>query len=183
MDTQETTYQPRHLKRWQLPAYYFGEVWPEYYVFLGRNRDSDNLDNSNFDCALKQLGGESDTVIVVIENHWAVGWVQWIAIHESDESSLMLADDIADKLGDYPVLDADDYSEREWKDFSSNCEQAIKDYCNDYHKRFSRKLVKAVMDMQNECSADTWPDESDITTCYAELYPKHQGRFCNAIEN
>lgn len=35
-------------------------------------------------CMLRELGGESETVRVVRESHWAVGWVEWIAIHESD---------------------------------------------------------------------------------------------------
>jgi len=30
------------------------------------------------------LGGESETVFVVSENHFLVGRVEWIAIHESD---------------------------------------------------------------------------------------------------
>lgn len=158
-------YTPRNLRKWKRPQYYYGENWPEYYAFLGHHRDSDNLDNSNFDTAVKLLGGESETVIIVRENHWAVGWVEWIAIHESDEQSLILADGIRDRLDNYPVLDEEDYSEREWKDFSSNCEQATRDYCHKYHKRFTWKLVQSVQDMQSDCSANTWPDESDIAMC------------------
>lgn len=165
-------YQPEHLKRWELPAYYFGEHWDDYYVFLGHHRDSDNLDNSNFDCALKTLGGESETVIVVTENHWAVGWIQWIAIHESDEVALRSADEMKERLADYPILDEGDYSNREWKDFSYNCEQAVRDYCRTNYKRFTWKLVRLVQDIQSECSAETWPDESEITAVYSELHNK-----------
>jgi hypothetical protein len=83
---------PANLKKWTLPPSYVGAVWPEYYVFLGRTRDSDCLTESNFACGLEGIGGETDTVIVVSENHWACGWVEWIAIHESDEAALRLAD-------------------------------------------------------------------------------------------
>lgn len=47
------------------------------------------------------------------ETHWAVGWVEWIAIHESDEKALRIADHNRERLDDYPVLDENDWSERE----------------------------------------------------------------------
>ncbi|MEH2569789.1 hypothetical protein [Bradyrhizobium sp. AZCC 2289] len=47
---------------------------------------------------LKALGGESETVIVVRETHYLVGWVEWIAIHQDDEKALKIADDITGKL-------------------------------------------------------------------------------------
>lgn len=159
-------YTPKNLARWKRPAYYYGEEWPDYYVFLGHHRDSDNLDNSNFDCGLKAIGGESETVIVVTENHWAVGWVAWIAIHESNEEALIKADEIKAKLDDYPVLDEEDYSEREYKDFSWNCEQAVRDYCHDHGRRFMWRIVEELKQSLPEDSADTWPSEDQIADCY-----------------
>lgn len=107
-------FEPAHLKRWTMPDSYAGAVWPAYYsAGIGRHRDSDDLDESNFATALKALGGESDTVAVVHEGHWAVGWVEWIAIHQDDETALRIADDLQARLADYPVLDEDDWSERE----------------------------------------------------------------------
>jgi hypothetical protein len=53
-------------------------------------------------------------VHVVRESHWAVGWVEWIAIHESDDAALRTADEIADKLEAYPVVDEDDWSMLEY---------------------------------------------------------------------
>lgn len=35
---------------------------------------------------LAKLGGESDTVTVVRERHWAA--VEWLAIHQDDETAL-----------------------------------------------------------------------------------------------
>lgn len=108
------TYEPKHLRKWTKPDHYAGASWPEYYVFLGQHRDSDLLTQSNFDIARQRLGGESETVVVVCETHWAVGWVEWIGIHESDAAALEAADDMAAALEDYPVLNEDDWSEREW---------------------------------------------------------------------
>jgi len=104
-----------NLELWTRPDHYIGEDWDGYYVFLGRHRDSQLLEVSNFECALSELGGESETVLVVSENHWAVGWVEWIAIHESDTSALKAADEIVAALSDYPVVNESDYSEREWE--------------------------------------------------------------------
>lgn len=53
------------------------------------------------------------TVQVVSENHWACGWIEWIAIHGSDEAALREADRLMAKLDNYPVLNEDDWSRRE----------------------------------------------------------------------
>lgn len=106
--------EPQYLRRWTLPDCYAGKHWPDYYsAGVGRSRDSDALERSNFVCMLKALGGESETVLVVHEGHWAVGWVEWIAIHEGDATALAIADEIKGKLRDYPVIDDDHFSEEE----------------------------------------------------------------------
>lgn len=134
----KTQYQPEHLTRWTLPRYYAGSHWDGYYSFLGQSRDSSALERSNFDAGLKAIGGECNhptledesdpgsalsLVKVVRENHWAVGWVEWIAIHESATEQLQIADKIKGKLEDYPVVNEELFSEYEtdeanqvWKD-------------------------------------------------------------------
>ena len=116
-------YIPQNLKRWTLPPCYMGAKWPDYFVFLGRNRDSDALTRANFDVGLKAIGGEQShpdnegcalsLVTIVSENHWACGWVEWIAIHESATEALAIADKIAGKLENYPVVDESLWSEYE----------------------------------------------------------------------
>lgn len=108
------SYEPKNLKLWTMPDCYFGEVWPAYYsAGLGQSRDSDALERSNFVCMLQALGGESETVIVVRESHWAVGWVEWIAIHQDDAKALELADEVQDQLESYPVVNEDHWSQLE----------------------------------------------------------------------
>lgn len=107
-------YTPHTLERWTRPSDYFGASWPEYFVFLGQHRDSGIVDRSNFESGLRALGGESDTVLVVREQHWAVGWVEWIAVHESDSVALECADGIAAALTDYPIIDESHFSEMQW---------------------------------------------------------------------
>lgn len=113
------TYEPRNLERWTRPESFMQHCEEWFYtracfIFIGQNRDSDSVTRSNFQCALRELGGESDTVAVIRESHWACGWIEWIAIHESDAAALECADEMAGALSDYPVLDDEHWSELEW---------------------------------------------------------------------
>lgn len=136
------TYQPTHIKRWTMPSHYAGQTWPAYYSSgFGRSRDSDDLEESNFHTALKQLGGETETVQVVRESHWAVGWVEWIAIHQDDETALRIADELRESYDSYPVLDEEDWSEREqasaeiiWRDCYDDRERV--DYIRRHRSQF-----------------------------------------------
>lgn len=135
-------FKPVHLNRWTRPGCYAGADWPEYFSSgVGQSRNSDALERSNFICTLKALGGESETVLVIRESHWAVGWVEWIAIHESDEKALAIADDIVRDLRDYPVIDEDHFSETEteeandvWRDCFRDKERV--DYIRTHRDQF-----------------------------------------------
>jgi hypothetical protein len=106
-----------NLKMWTRPDCYAGAEWPDYYsAGVGQSRDSDALERSNFACMLRALGGESWTVVVVSESHWAVGWVEWIAIHKADHAALTIADEIMGRLADYPIVNEEHYSELEWNE-------------------------------------------------------------------
>ena len=127
--TNETvSFEPENLKLWTMPSNYFGEVWPAYYSSgVGQSRDSDALERSNFKCMLAAIGGESETVTVVRESHWAVGWIEWIAIRQDDSGALKIADKIKADLEDYPVVDENDYSETEMEEANevwTNCYDA-----------------------------------------------------------
>jgi len=104
------------LEQWRHPENYAGEVWPGYRVFLSQNRDSDALTRSNFERGLALIGGESETVQVVRERHWACGRVEWIGIHEDNAEAIAKAEAILEKLDGYPVLDDDHFSELEWNE-------------------------------------------------------------------
>lgn len=96
------------------PCVYWGEHG-DWLLAYGTNREADSLTRSNFASLLKLLGGESDTVAVERENHWAVGWVEYILIDPSDTVRVAIADKALDDLRDYPVLD-----EMHWSDLESD---------------------------------------------------------------
>lgn len=105
------------LQRYTRPPNFadFGDInRNEYFVAYGQHRDSDTLTRSNFRSILSSLGGESDTVLIIRDSHWAVGWVEAIYIHESDQAKLTIADDILTALEDYPIVNATDFSDLEW---------------------------------------------------------------------
>jgi hypothetical protein len=161
-------YQPERLERWKMPRDYFGAQWPEYYsAGVGRSRDSDCLEESNFHAMLSALGGESVTVQVVRESHWAVGWVEWIAIHESDEQSLRAADRLCGELEDYPILDEDDWSTREWEE----CERVWSDCYTDRERvRYLRErgCVQGFSALRAAVSGD-WSAACRLLPCPTDL--------------
>lgn len=116
-----------HLEKWTLASCYVGAHWDDYYVFLRQNRDSDTLTRCNFIEGLRRLGGESNTVKIIRESHWAVGWVEWIAIHESDSNSLELADKMLKEIDNYPILNEDKFSEMEHDEYSEIWNNHYKD--------------------------------------------------------
>lgn len=127
------------MKKWSLPSHYMGAQWPDYYVFLGQNRDSDALTRSNFRTGLARLGGENcsyqnegvdneqSNVIVVRESHWACGWVEWIGVHQDYTAGITAANEMLDALEDYPVLSEEDFSaleDEECAETWANCYDA-----------------------------------------------------------
>jgi hypothetical protein len=107
-------YEPKFLKLWTHPENYAGAVWPNtYYSGFGRSRDSDCLEESNFHTAWKAISAVAEDSQIVREHHWAVGWVEWIAINADDTEALKVADALRARYERYPALDEDDLSERE----------------------------------------------------------------------
>jgi hypothetical protein len=104
------------LMLWKRPNDWFGEYHNDWYVFLQRNRDSDILEQSNFEVAWGKLDKNTSMPPgIVREAHWLCGWVDWIKIHVDDKKNIAIANKIMDDLESHPVLDYDDYNERTWE--------------------------------------------------------------------
>lgn len=80
-------------------------------VPVGRTRDSGTLAESNFEAALGILGGESESCEVHRFGHWGPGWFEIIIVRPDRANEVH---DIESRLEDYPVLDEEDMSRREW---------------------------------------------------------------------
>lgn len=90
-----------------------------------RTRDSDELAESNFATALEILGGEGEDVEVHRFGHWGPGWFEIIIVRPDTDAAAEAAS-IECALADYPVLDDEDYSRREWEAHS----RAVASYCS-----------------------------------------------------
>lgn len=176
---------PEILNRWTTPKNYFGDHWDDYFGSgCGRHRDSEPLERANFRAMLNALGFDNDedvaddcptiddepTRIIVRENHFAVGWVEWIAIHESDEAGLRIADEIAEALQDYCIVDESLFSEIEDED----CCETWKN-CYDSQDRYKYLREHGVtIDSDNRWSvakavAGDWGEAAQWLPCPSEL--------------
>lgn len=99
-------------------------------VVLTRNRDSDCLSESNWEVALKELGGEENEHVEIHRfGHWACGWWEALVVKEGTEQH-RIAQEINSALSDYPVLDDEHFSQKEmehaneiWRDCYSHEER------------------------------------------------------------
>ncbi len=106
---------------WEHPDCYIGKRWNGWLMFLSQTRDSDALDRSNFIVGLEavekatSLGREDfeHQPLRVQENHWACGWIEWIAIHQSDAGAITCAQRLIERLEQYPILNEDHMSQLE----------------------------------------------------------------------
>ena len=112
-----------------------------WYMIGGRSRDSDILEESNFATMLDMLGGESDDVFIYHVGHWACGWIEEILINPDNQDMVKIAQDIEKQLDDYPILNEDDYSERESQDQIETWENASRaDFRDMLEARFDVEL-------------------------------------------
>ena len=141
------------MKKWCRTENYIGESYFDYYVLLSRHRDSGLVEESNFYSALKALNGESDTVKIIRSKHWAVGWIEMILIHESDKVSVDKGNEIEESLENYPILDEDDFYERESERREEILEEIRKDIANGNGKQW---------DLSNDASYEEIYEKVDI---------------------
>lgn len=121
---------------------------------VGQNRDSGPREQSNFDAALKILGGEGEQVEVHRFGHWACGWFEIIIC---DPSMSSMFDDIVSALEDYPVLDDEDLSRREH-------EAAIESWGNWAYRDF-RKEAEGLLDDSIDFDSATLPADPQQRWC------------------
>jgi len=107
-----------------------GKTWA--YTF-GMSRDSGLLEQSNFDVISQNLKEAfPEDVEIERSSHWAVGWMDQIAVHMLDDSGRATPAgrhvlDWKAKLLDYPVADEEHYSERQTEATFENIVSALGD--------------------------------------------------------
>ena len=95
-----------------------GKTWA---FVIGKHRDSGLLELSNYETVEKDLKERfPEDVEGVHSSHWAVGWVDELAVHMLDEKGKVTPAGVAsiewkEKLESYPVADEEDYNERQYE--------------------------------------------------------------------
>ena len=80
-----------------------------------KTRDACHLDESNWDCVIKQLEereGEHEDYEVLSFNHWACGWFDMIVVKPGTGAHIIM-NAIETSLENHPALDEDDWFKRE----------------------------------------------------------------------
>jgi hypothetical protein len=125
---------------WDSSANYIGEtLFNGLEVVMTRSRESDLLTESNWDTALTMLGGESDSVVIHRFGHWACGWWEALCVMPNT-AAYIIGEDIVKSLANYPVLDEEDWSQRE----DEEAQQVWADRYND------RERVEYIRNSRNE---------------------------------
>lgn len=104
---------------------------------VGQSRDSDHLEASNFAQAVEMLEAvdtEDGDFQVYRFGHFLVGWVESILVRPGSECE-EVCEDIVERLENYPVLNEEDFSRREWEDY-------LESWSDWGRKCFVRSLVK-----------------------------------------
>lgn len=135
MTTRAIGYTPEHLNEYTRPHSYAGATWEGWFSSgFGRSRESDALEESNFQVLCRELApwlgevdrgdgelwgrGDDDSqpeAVIIREYHYLVGWVEWVAIKPTAHAALAVADRLRGDYKCYPVLDESHYSDLEWE--------------------------------------------------------------------
>lgn len=112
----------------------------DWAILYTHNRDSGLLDQSNADAIHKALepftDGDDPNAVAERHHHWACGWIDGFAIRVFRDGQITEAfkayHDTAERLADYPVLDEEDYSRREYDATLENIADAARSLKHEY---------------------------------------------------
>lgn len=105
-------------------------------IVYTHHRDSGLLDQSNADAIAKCLEPFDEDVISQRHNHWAVGHIDGYVIRVFRENGTITEAflrycELMDRMSDYPVLDEEDYSRREYEATLDNIREAGRRFVSD----------------------------------------------------
>ncbi len=105
----------------------------QWAIIYTHNRDSGLLDQSNASVIAKAMApfteGDEPTVVMEAHSHWAVGHVDGFSIRVFDGNGEITEafrkyHELSESIEEYPILNAEDYSERELEATLENIEEA-----------------------------------------------------------
>jgi len=100
----------------------------DWFIVYSQHRDSTMLQVSNFATFKRRLeDADTENFTVVHMGHWAVGWIDHILVAPGSVAE-QVARELHAQLDNYPVLDEDDWSQRETEVVLETIAIAISDH-------------------------------------------------------
>ena len=157
------------------------DIWA---IFYTHNRDSGLLAQSNADAISKAMEpfmeGDDPDVVMESHSHWAGGHVDGFSIRVYRNGKITDAfkvyHDLTEQLADYPILNEEDYSERELEATVENITDAAwrvkheyilpEGWESDVYSWLSDHRQSAI---ENRDDVGGYPEEDDLRTTFQAL--------------
>jgi hypothetical protein len=170
----------------------FAEMNPktQLLIYLDSGNQSDLLDESNKQYIENALEtADPDNIELIRDSHWAVGYLNGVLITAIDNDgnetpAWRVISEIAHSLSQYPILDEDDFSRREYEE-QENDVLAI---CETLALPKADDLSTALWDAVREMETGTYPDETEIENALINgvvnaLDSESAVQLCNSIQS
>ena len=153
-------------------------------IFYTHNRDSGLLAQSNADAITKAMEPFTDTddpdVVMESHSHWAVGHVDGFSIrvyrHGEITEAFKTYHELSEQLADYPILDEEDYSERELEATLENINDAAWRVKDEYELKdgWESEVYSWLSDnrsgsVENRDDQGGYPEEDDLRAAFDAL--------------
>jgi hypothetical protein len=122
-------------------------VWCLHYT---HTRDSDRVERSNGAVIAAEMGKQSsDDVSLEHHTHFAVGWVDGVAVRIYDNEGKVTKafeklHQLLSKIEDYPILDEDGYSSLENDELAEEMSQCIKHVGRNFDEEITQEIIDKV---------------------------------------
>lgn len=150
--------QSKGLDSWSNYSGQSNEAWCNFVVVLGRNRDSNNVEETNFEAALERLGGESKNVHVERFGHWGCGWFELLLVNPRSKK-INEAYKITNELKKYPLLNEDSFYDRQ--------REALEEYVSDVYSQLDEKQQSLFIDALHDLGLEY--EDSDFSIFIREV--------------
>ena len=159
------------------------ENWAIVYT---HNRDSGLLDLSNASMIEKELepfteaADEDPDVVMESHNHWACGWIDGFSIRVFRDGGITNAfrkyHELTEAMAQYPILDEDDYSNREYEATIENIGDAAWRVKDDYElpddwqcEVYEWLLDNCCSEIENSDDQGGYPSEESLRAAFKAL--------------
>lgn len=156
--------------RWTRASNYSGTDLSDWLVGPSVGRDSGILAQSNFSAALELLGGEQEGIVEVHRfGHWAGGWFETINVKSDNLKAVKALYDIHIALENYPILDEDDFHEREREKQDEDFEFYKSDFC--------KNILEFCGIESDDADFETLVSDSDVMAVASALFSDANGYY------